>query len=159
RDDLDRLYDWTEALGEATLGPEPAAGTGVLVEMGGYLQHQIQRQIAQGRENSLVMRLRRAEVDGAKLSDEEITSFFGLLVFAGNDTTRNTAAAGMDVLLDHPDQWRLLCEDPSLIESAVEELLRYTSVVQFFKRTAIADVELGGQQIKAGDPLILWYGS
>src|SRR5262245_34192341 len=125
RDDLDRLYDWTEALGEATLGPEPAAGTGVLVEMGGYLQHQIPRQIAQGREDSLVMRLRRAEVDGAKLTDEEITSFFGLLVFAGNDTTRNTAAAGMDVLLDHPDQWRLLREDPSLIESAVEELLRY----------------------------------
>lgn len=107
--DLDRLYAWTEELGEATRAPEPGAGVGVLAEMGGYLQEQISRQIAQGLDDSLVMRLRRAEVDGEKLTDVEITSIFGLLVFAGNGTTCNTAAAGMDVLLDHLDQWRLLC--------------------------------------------------
>ncbi|MGV9801362.1 cytochrome P450 [Mycobacterium sp. NPDC003449] len=157
--DLDRLYVWTERLGESTRAPEPSTGVAGFVEMGHYLQEQIAYQTAQGIDDSLVMRLRRAEVEGTKLSDDEITSFFSLLLFAGNDTTRNVAAAGMDVLLDHPDQWRLLCENPDLIDSAVEEILRYTSVTQYFKRTALAEVELGGQRVKPGDPLILWYVS
>jgi cytochrome P450 len=154
-----QLHAWTETLNEACRAPEPAAGIGVTAEMGAYLHAQIERQIEAGVADSLVMRLHRAEVDGERLTDVEIVNFFCLLTFAGNDTVRNTATAGMNLFLDHPDQWRLLCQNPALMGSAVEEVLRCTSVVQYFKRTAVADVELGGQHIKAGDPLILWYPS
>ena len=103
------------------------------------------------------MRLRRAEVDGHRLDDSEILVFFGLLVFAGNDTTRNTAANGMLTLLDHPDQLAELVADPSLISGAVEEILRWTSVVQWFARTALKDTEIAGQAIAEGEKVVLWY--
>lgn len=158
-EDFDRIHAWSESLGEATRAVQPAAAVDVVAEMGDYVQREIHRQAAAGVVESLVMRLRHGEVDGGRLTDDEIAVVFGLLVFAGNDTTRNTAAAGLDVLLDHPNQWRMLCADRALIAPAVEELLRYTSVVQFFKRTAMVDISLGGRLIKAGDPLILWYTS
>ena len=85
-----------------------------------------------------------AEVDGEGLTDDEILVFFGLLIFAGNDTTRNTMAGGMLALLEHPDQLELLRAEPERIEAAVEEILRWTSVVKYFCRTATADAELGG---------------
>lgn len=85
--------------------------------------------------------------------------FFGLLVFAGNDTTRNTASSGMLELLRHPVQWQLLCERPDAIADAVEEILRWTSVVNYFCRTATRDTKLGGQRIAAGDKVMLWYTS
>jgi cholest-4-en-3-one 26-monooxygenase len=105
------------------------------------------------------MKLRAAEVDGERLTDMEILVFFALLVFAGNDTTRNTASSGTLALLEHPDQWRQLCEQPELIPHAVEEILRYTSVVNYFARTATRDTELGGQQIPKGEKVVMWYTS
>jgi cytochrome P450 len=89
----------------------------------------------------------------------EILVFFALLVFAGNDTTRNTASGGMLALLEHPDQWRMLCDRPELIPQAVEEILRYTSVVNYFARTATKDTELNGARISKGDKVLIWYTS
>ncbi|BBZ04684.1 hypothetical protein MCHIJ_41210 [Mycolicibacterium chitae] len=127
--------------------------------MGAYLAQQVIAQSEAAVEDSLVMRLRRAEVDGEELTDLEIVMFFGLLTFAGNDTTRNTAATGLRTLLEHPEALRELYEEPALIPGAIEEILRWTSVVQWFARTATRDVELGGRQIRAGDKLVMWYGS
>jgi methyl-branched lipid omega-hydroxylase len=158
-EDSPKLYEWTEQIEEAQRSPEPAAALGVFAEMGGYLHEQIQRQTEQGIEESLVMRLRNAEVDGEKLDDSEILVFFGLLVFAGNDTTRNTAAAGMRALLEHPVQLRTLVDEPSGVPAAVEEILRWTSVVNWFVRTAKADTEIAGQPIAEGDKVVLWYSS
>jgi cytochrome P450 len=106
-----------------------------------------------------VTKLRNAEVDGETLTDEEILVFFGLLVFAGNDTTRNTTSSGMLTLLNHPDQWQMLCEKPEMIPQAVEEILRWTSVVNYFARTVMEDVEIGGQAIPKGDKVVIWYAS
>ncbi len=105
------------------------------------------------------MRLRDAEVDGQRLDDTEILVFFGLLVFAGNDTTRNTTANGILALLEHPEQLQLLRDDPALVPQAVEEILRYTSVVNYFARTATCDTELAGQPIAEGDKVVMWYCS
>lgn len=124
--------------------------------MAGYLHEQVARQVKGGGE-SLVTRLRDAEVDGQQLTDDEILVFFALLVFAGNDTTRNTASAGLMALLGHRDQWELLCREPERIPVAVEEVLRWTSVVNYFCRTATRDTELGGQRIAAGDKVMIWY--
>lgn len=157
--DIPRFAAWTAQIEAAQRAPEPAAASDTLVEMAGYLHEQIRIQSERGDEDSLVLRLRRAEVDGKRLDDAEILVFFSLLVFAGNDTTRNTAATGMDALLDHPEQLAALRADPSLIPAAVEEILRYTSVVNYFARTATRDTELAGQPIAAGDKLVLWYCS
>ncbi len=158
-EDIAQFFEWTEKIEEAQRSPEPNAASEVFVQMAGYIHAQIERQIAEGNEDSLVMKLRAAEVEGEQLSDPEILVFFGLLAFAGNDTTRNTLANGMHTLLQHPDQLQELIDDPSLMPGAVEEILRYTSVVRWFNRTATKDTELGGQQISEGDRVILWYAS
>jgi cytochrome P450 len=157
--DVDKLYAWTQGFEAAARDPRPAAAMQTLIEMSGYLHEQIARQIAEGDEQSLVMMLRRAEVDGHQLDDTEILVFFGLLVFAGNDTTRNTSSAGMLALLEHPDQLRALSADPSLIPAAVEEILRWTSVVNFFARTATHETEIAGQPIAEGEKVVMWYSS
>ena len=157
-DDIPKLYRWTHEIELAQVAPEPAAALPTFGEMAAYLHEQIARQAEAGGE-SLVTRLREAQVDGHQLTDEEILVFFGLLVFAGNDTTRNTASSGTLALLEHPEQWRALCERPELIEQAVEEILRFTSVVNYFCRTATRNTELGGQPIKEGDKVMIWYTS
>jgi cytochrome P450 len=154
--DLPKMEDWITRTEEAQISPEPAAGLPVLGEMSAYLAEQIAAQKEAGGE-SLVTTLAAAEVDGERLTDTEILVFFGLLVFAGNDTTRNTMAGGMRALLDHPDQLELLANEPQRIEAAVEEILRWTSVVNYFCRTATADTELGGREVGAGDKVMLWY--
>ena len=156
--DIPRLYEWTEEIEAAQRSPEPGAAVQTFVEMAGYLQVQIARQMESG-EDTLVVRLREAEVDGAKLDENEILVFFGLLVFAGNDTTRNTASSGMLALLEHPEQFAKLRSDPGLVPGAVEEILRFTSVVNFFVRTATEDTEINGQAIAEDDKLMLWYAS
>lgn len=157
--DIERFYHWTEKIEESTRVAEPAAASEVFVEMAGYLHQQIQAQAEQGDADSLVMRLRAAEVDGNRLDDSEILVFFGLLLFAGNDTTRNTAANGMLALLDHPEQLAALRADPSLIPAAVEEILRYTSVVNYFVRTATRDAEVAGQPVARDEKVVMWYTS
>ena len=154
--DLAKLEDWTARTEAATMSAEPAAALPVLGEMAGYLGEQIAAQKEAGGE-SLVTTLADAEVDGESLTDAEILVFFALLVFAGNDTTRNTMAGGMLALLEHPDQLELLRAEPQRIESAVEEILRWTSVVNYFCRTATTDTELAGQAIAEGDKVMLWY--
>jgi len=158
-EDIPRLLSWTDRIEAAQRSPEPAAAVDVFVEMAGYLHEQITRQATAGDGDSLVMRLRDAQVDGQQLDDNEILVFFGLLVFAGNDTTRNTAAAGMSALLEHRDQLEDLVADPLLIPAAVEEILRWTSVVQWFARTAKANTEIRGQAIAEGERVVMWYSS
>jgi cytochrome P450 len=154
--DLPKLLDWTARIEAATISPEPAAALDVLGEMAGYLGEQIAAQKEAAGE-TLVTTLASAEVDGESLTDAEILVFFALLVFAGNDTTRNTMSGGMLALLEHPDQLELLRAEPERIEGAVEEILRWTSVVNYFCRTATADTELAGREIAAGDKVMLWY--
>jgi cholest-4-en-3-one 26-monooxygenase len=100
-----------------------------------------------------------AEVDGQKLEEHEIVMGFFLLVAAGNDSTKATYCSAMQALIDHPEQRQLLLEDPSLIPSAVEESLRMFPAFAHFRRTATADTELAGQQIREGDKVVLWYVS
>jgi cytochrome P450 len=156
--DLPMMEDWITRIERAQISPEPAEATPVLGEMSVYLAGQIEAQKAAGGD-SLVTTLAAAEVDGDRLTDAEILVFFALLVFAGNDTTRNTLSGGMLALLEHRDQLELLAREPERIESAVEEILRWTSVVNYFCRTATAEAELAGRRIGAGDKVMLWYAA
>jgi cytochrome P450 len=100
-----------------------------------------------------------AEVDGQRLSDEDLLNFCYLLLVAGNETTRNLIALGMLALIEHPEQFAILRDDPSLVPGAVEEMLRYTSPVASMARCATQDVELRGQTIREGDMVVMLYGS
>ena len=104
--------------------------------------------------------LMHAELDGQRLSAQEFGSFFILLVAAGNETTRNAISHGMKLLTDHPDQRAIWTADfDKVAPTAVEEIVRLASPVIHFRRTATRDVEIGGQQIAAGQKVVLWYAS
>jgi cholest-4-en-3-one 26-monooxygenase len=103
--------------------------------------------------------LMQAEVDGDRLSYSEFGTLFFLFLAAGSDTTRNLILNGMVALLEHPEQRARLLADPSLIPSAVEEMLRFCPSVIHFRRTATRDTEIRGQPIAAGDKVVLWYAS
>ncbi len=118
--------------------------------------------IAARRENptdDLTSVLVHAEVDGEKLDETEIVMGFFLLMAAGNDSTKATYCSGMRALLENPDQMQLLLDDPSLIPGAVEEALRMFPAFAHFRRTATKDTELGGQEIKQGEKVVMWYVS
>jgi cytochrome P450 len=118
--------------------------------------------IAERRENptdDLTSVLVHAEVEGQRLEEHEIVMGFFLLVAAGNDSTKATYSSAMRALMEHPDQRDLLLEDPARIPGAVEESLRMFPAFAHFRRTATKDTELGGQQIKQGDKVVMWYVS
>ena len=100
-----------------------------------------------------------AEVDGVRLSDQDLLQFCLLLLIAGNETTRNLIALGTLALIEHPDQLQLLREHRELIPSAVEELLRFTSPVANMTRCATRDVEIRGRLIREGQYVTMLYGS
>lgn len=108
--------------------------------------------------DDLVSKLVHAEVDGEKLTTQELDAMFVLLVVAGNETTRQAIAHGMHALMEHRDQWRQLEEEPQLLgRTGADEILRWATPVLHFRRTATRDVELRGQQIRAGDKVVVWY--
>ncbi len=110
-------------------------------------------------QDNLTSHLLHREVNGDKLSEMEYSAFFLLLSVAGNETTRTVTTNGMRLLMDQPDQLQRLVEDPSLIPSAVEEILRFEPAVHHFRRTATEDTEIRGRAIKENDPVIMWYAA
>ncbi len=100
-----------------------------------------------------------AEVDGHKLEEHEIVMGFFLLVAAGNDSTKSTYCSGMRALMEDPEQQRMVVADPTLIGGVVEESLRMFPAFAHFRRTATRDAELGGQRIREGEKVVLWYVS
>ena len=110
--------------------------------------------------DDLTSALLDAELDGETLTHPELASFFVLLVVAGNETTRNAISHGMKALCDYPDQRRKWAADfEGLCDSAVEEIVRWASPVIHFRRTVTRDSELSGQPLRAGDKVVMWYGS
>jgi cytochrome P450 len=100
-----------------------------------------------------------ATVDGCPLGGHDLDNTFALLVVAGNETTRQAMALGLLAFARHPDQWDLLRADPELVAGATEEVLRWSSPVWHFRRTATRDTELRGVPIAAGDKVVVWYAA
>lgn len=110
-------------------------------------------------KDDLITRLVTSEVDGESLTDAEYCNFFQLLVFAGNETTRTSISQGMLALMRFPDQFERILNDPTQIPTAVEEILRWSSPILYFRRTAMRDTELAGVEIHRGDKVVMWYAS
>jgi cytochrome P450 len=100
-----------------------------------------------------------AEVDGEPLSDQMLGGIFVLFAVAGNDTTRNSTSHGVRLFAENPDQWDRLRDEPDLLPSAVEEIVRCATPVIHFRRTATQKTEIDGHPIAEGDPVVMFYES
>ncbi|MGZ0177074.1 MAG: cytochrome P450 [Acidimicrobiales bacterium] len=123
-----------------------------------YAQEQAEDRRACPR-NDVISQLLAPTIDGEPLTDLEFNNFFTLLVAAGNDTTRYTMTHAMHTLIHHPQLWDSWKANPDLTPTAVEEVLRTSSVTMHFRRTATRDIEMRGQQIKAGDKVAIWFNA
>lgn len=167
REDWDQVFRWTEVLvgsqdPEYRLPGEDPRTTARrnINEWFDYMERLIAERRRRGLDgDDLLTLLLRAEIDGEPLTPREVMSYIILLLAAGNETTRNSTTGGVHALLEHPDQLDRLVANPALVEPAVEEILRWTSVVIQFVRTCTQDTEIRGQPIRAGQTVAMWYPS
>lgn len=109
--------------------------------------------------DDLISRLACAEIDGQPIADSELMAYYLILIVAGNETTRNAVSGGVHAFIQNQEQWRALRDNPALVASTVEEVLRFTSPVIHHARTAAKDVEISGTKVAAGDTVALFYPS
>ena len=159
-EDRSRVFDWSNRM----IGQNDADYSGGLddaaaaaIELYGYAQELADDRRAAPRDD-IISILVAAEGNDA-LTEHEFNMFVLLLAVAGNETTRNAISHGVNALIEHPDQWELLRDNPSLVDSAVEEILRWSTPVNVFRRTATCDVELHGETIREGDSVAMFYAS
>lgn len=170
--DWHRMVEWADAAIQFAAhdkNTDTAPLIAKMTDMGLYAYELIQKlRLAHDENNAgknVMSIIVNAEITGEddkprKLDDMEAIRFFNLLITGGTETTRNAIASGYYVLLQHPEQYRALQENPAeLMDGAIEEMLRWTSPVHFNRRTAARDCEYAGQHIKRGDKLTVWYPS
>jgi cholest-4-en-3-one 26-monooxygenase len=159
-EDRARLYELTNRMA-AFDDPEvssPAVTVQATNEMYAYAAQLGELRRREPRDD-IVTRLLQPDDVGNELTAHEFNLFVVLLVLAGNETTRNAASGGMLALLQNPRQWQRLLADPALIPAAAEEIIRWVSPINLFRRTAIRDTELAGQKIADGDKVVIFYTS
>jgi cytochrome P450 len=165
RDDWKLLFDWTNrtiGAGDPEYqieGKDPAeTGRQAMIELFQYFAKLVEEK-KKNPADDLVTLFATAEVDGEKLPIMDVLAYCLIIVVAGNETTRNATSGGMLALAQHPAELAKVRKNPKLLPSALEEILRWTSPIIHFARTATQDVELRGKRIRAGDQLALYYPS
>lgn len=159
--DIDRIRDWSHALGAANAATEPApflAAQRVLQEFRGYIDSLITTQRRDPEITDLAAVLTGAEEEG-RLTEEELAALFVQILFAGHETTMNLIGTGLLSLLSNRDQWERLVEDPVRIPDAVEELMRYVSPALFVTRVARMATTIDGVDIRPGQSVLLVLGA
>ncbi|MGA4538957.1 cytochrome P450 [Uniformispora flossi] len=157
-----RLFHWSNMLvgaDDPELGLDPDAGLAAQMEMFEYAD-KLGAEKRACPVDDIVSKLVCPDRDGNELTPLEFDLFFMLLAVAGNETTRNAISGGMLALTRHPEQWERLKADPEgLAATAADEIVRWVSPVNAFRRTALRDTELGGTRIAAGDKVVVFYSS
>lgn len=161
RDMWGQIRHWSDmqtSAGDPDLGASPEETQQASMDMGMYgYQLAEERKDADG--SDLISLLINVEVDGHKVTAAEFASLFIQITVAGNETTRSMIAAGMHELLKRPELYKQLEADPSLLPGAVEEMLRWSTPLHYFRRTATCDTELQGQKIRENDRVVMLYSS
>ena len=156
----DDLLRWSDDLIRGTTNDDPAAMEVAAEAMLAFRALQLEV-IADRRsrppQNDLISILCHAEIDGERLDDESIINESLLILIGGDETTRHVVTDGMLALLERPDQWAILRDDPSAMEVGVEELLRWVSPIKNMSRTVTRDLELHDQTLHEGDQVVLMY--
>lgn len=157
-EDWPRFFEWSESvIPGATDWPEEKRAA-LQADMHETLLATTVARRADPRDD-LISVLAQVEIEGRRLSDAELAMFLVQLLVAGNETTRNMISGGVVALADDPASWARLRRDRSLVPTAVEEMLRWTTPVVSFMRTATRDTELAGRSIREGDPVLMLYAS
>jgi len=160
-EDRHRLSEWGDRLtgmDDPEIAVSPEATRQASFDMGAYgFSLAGSRKGKQGAD--LISVLMNAELGGQRVNEVEFAGLFVQITVAGNETTRTLLSQSLLELLEQPDAWRALARDPGLLPVAVEELLRFTSPLHYFRRTATRDVELRGQMIREGDAVAMLYSS
>ncbi|MHB1139260.1 MAG: cytochrome P450 [Microthrixaceae bacterium] len=165
QDERRQLIEWADATldhDDRELGGASDRAAAASAEMFAYGQALIDRRRRDPGEDLLSIAAAGTVLDDGverPLRDDELQLLFTLLVAAGTETTRNTIAVGVAALAERPDDWAALAEEPGMIPVAVEELLRWASSTPYNRRTATVDTVLGGETIRAGDKVTLWWAS
>jgi cytochrome P450 len=157
-DDYGDFRRWSDAMLAAGAGDITPKTAAEVAELLAYT-HEVVRRRRRVPGDDLVSVIVQAEVDGERLTDAEVAMFCMTLLVAGNETTRNLISGGALALMRHPEQRERLLADFGLLPNAVEEMLRFVSPLRNFARTATGDCELRDKRIRAGDRLVLFYGS
>ncbi len=159
-EDRHQVFEWSNRM-IATSDADYSAGmddaSAAAAELYLYAQQLAADRRAHPRDD--IISILVAAEEGDALSEHEFNLFVLLLAVAGNETTRNGISHGVLALMEHPDQWARLKADPSLVDSAVEEILRWATPVNLFRRTATCDVELHGQLIRENESVVMFYAS
>ncbi|MEH6571331.1 MAG: cytochrome P450 [Halioglobus sp.] len=158
-EDRKKFFDWTNIMffaddADASGGQEEAAQAAA--ELMEYA-YNLKLKYADEPKETVTGALLSGEIDGEPISDEEFLWMFLMTITAGNESTRTSITHGMRLLMEHPDQLEWLRENPDQIPSAVDEMVRYNTAFTCMRRTAMEDVEVGGQNIRKGDKVILHY--
>jgi len=156
QEDRGKIFDWSNQM---TSYDDPEIDVDEVQASMGLLGYAYE--LAEQRKgcpmDDIVTKLVEADIDGAELSSDEFGFFVILLAVAGNETTRNAISHGMLAFMQHPDQWELYKKERP--ETAADEIIRWATPVVNFQRTALIDTELGGQRIKQGDRVVMFYSS
>jgi cytochrome P450 len=158
--DKDKIFEWSNLLVgglDPDLGVSPELVVPVYMELFAYGRDLVEDRRANPREDLMTAIANARTDDGAPIPDNLLNGFFLLMVIAGNETTRNSIAGGMQALLEHPTELRRLYGDPSIVTTAVEEILRWVSPVVYMRRTATRTTEIAGTTIAEGDKVVMWY--
>ncbi|WP_036504004.1 cytochrome P450 [Nocardia aobensis] len=155
QDDRHKLFDWSNQMLNYD-DPEYGDSAVASAEILGYAWNMAEARRTEP-AGDIVSQLVSADIDGEALGSDEFGFFVILLAVAGNETTRNAITHGMKAFVDHPEQWELYRQQRP--RTAVDEIVRWATPVTAFQRTATEDVELGGQLIKAGERVGLFYSS
>jgi cytochrome P450 len=154
------IFDWSNILigfEDPELGVSQEHVEGTFMSLFGYGQQMIADRRQNPRDDLMTAIANAKPEGGEEIPEHLLNGFFLLMVIAGNETTRNSISGGMHALIENPAERRKLEQDPSLLPSAVEEILRWVSPVNHMRRTATRDTEVRGVKIAAGDKVVLWY--
>jgi cholest-4-en-3-one 26-monooxygenase len=157
QDDRKKLFDWSNQM-VGDQDPEFAGNDAIAASLELIMYGmRMATERAEKPGEDLVTKLVQADVDGHKLTDDELGFFVVLLAVAGNETTRNSITQGMMAFTDFPDQWELYKKDRPA--TAADEIVRWATPVTSFQRTALQDTELSGVKIKKGQRVVMFYRS
>jgi cytochrome P450 len=153
-----RWSDLQTSGSDPDLGGTPEEVTQASIDMGAY-GYSLAAQRRDGQGEDLVSLLVNQEIDGHTVSEMEFASLFVQLAVAGNETTRGLISSGMDQVMRVPGLYRQLASNPGALPLAIEEMLRWTCPLHYFRRTATCDTQVRGQPIREGERVVMLYSS
>lgn len=162
RSDWRLIFDWSNILigfDDPELGESEEKVRQTFLDLFAYGQKLIEERRKNPKDDLMTAIAKAKPEDGAEIPEHLLNGFFLLMVIAGNETTRNSISGGMHALIQNPEERRRLASDPTLMPTAVEEIVRWVSPVNHMRRTVTRDTEIRGTKMSTGDKVVMWYGA